>query len=260
MDRCPSLARGGMPAMSRVRTHAIIVIGAGFAGLSAATSLVHSGSRVVVIEASNRLGGRASSFRDGVTGEWVDNGQHVLFGCYHETRQFLERIGSIQHLRLQPQLDVTAIDKMGQCHRLVCPPLKPPLNLLAGFLEWEALSFRDRCAVFRLASPFALARRELREPAGVRAASPGETVHSWLCRHGQTPRLRELLWEPLALAALNQSPSVAAAPTFVRILAKLIGTTPSDSGVGLPSRPLEQFYAIPARTFIESYGLSLIHI
>ena len=254
MDRRPSLAQGGMPAMSKVRTHDIIVIGAGFAGLSAAASLVDSGRRVVVIEASNRLGGRASSFRDGVTGEWVDNGQHVLFGCYHETRQFLERIGSIRHLRLQPHLDVTSIDAMGQRHRLVCPPLKPPLNLLAGFLEWDALSFLDRCAVFRLASPLALARRELSEASGIRAASPGETVHSWLLRYGQTPRLRELLWEPLALAALNQSPSVAAAPTFVRILAKMVGTTPSDSGVALPIRPLEQFYATPARTFIESHG------
>ena len=254
MDRCQSLAQGGVSTMSRVRTHDTIVIGAGFAGLSAAASLVDRGRRVVVIEASNRLGGRASSFRDGVTGEWVDNGQHVLFGCYHETRLFLERIGSIRHLRLQPQLDVTSIDTAGQRHRLVCPHLKPPSNLLAGLLEWDALSFQDRCAVFRLASPFALARRELSGASGIRAASPSETVHGWLCRYGQTPRLRELLWEPLALAALNQSPSVAAAPTFVRILAKLVGKTPSDSGVALPIRPLEEFYATPARTFIEAHG------
>jgi len=29
-------------------------------------------------------------------------------------------------------------------------------------------------------------------------------VAAWLERHGQGPRLREMLWEPLALAALNQ--------------------------------------------------------
>ena len=37
------------------------------------------------------------------------------------------------------------------------------------------------------------------------AASPGETVEEWLINNGQTARLREMLWEPLALAALNQS-------------------------------------------------------
>ena len=78
------------------RIYDTIVMGAGFAGRCAAAALVDRGRRVIVIEASNRLGGRASSFRDGVTGELVDNGQHVLFGCYHETRRFLLRIGSAQ--------------------------------------------------------------------------------------------------------------------------------------------------------------------
>jgi hypothetical protein len=35
---------------------------------------------------------------------------------------------------------------------------------------------------------------------------------------GQTPRLSEVLWEPLAVAALNQSPHVAAAGPFVEVL------------------------------------------
>ena len=235
-------------------THDVIVIGSGFAGLSAASMLAERGRKVVVLEARNRLGGRATSFRDGMTGELVDNGQHVLFGCYRETRRFLTRIGAADRLRLQPQLDVTSIDESGRRTRLVCPPLYPPLNLLAGLLEWDALDFRDRCACFKLAGPLRLAKREMRGGAGVRAASTGETVTGWLVRHGQTRRLRELLWEPLALAALNQSPDVAAAPTFVRALALMSGTSPSDSAVALPARPLEEFYASPARSFIEAHG------
>lgn len=233
-------------------THDVVVIGAGFAGLSAAAALAERGLTVVVLEARTRLGGRAASFRDGATGELVDNGQHVLFGCYHETRRFLARIGAGGRLRLQPDLDVTVVDSAGRLTRLVCPPLRPPLNLLAGLLEWDALDWRDRCACFKLVGPLRLARRQLR--GGVPAASPGETVTSWLRRHGQTRRLREMLWEPLALAALNQSPDVAAAPTFVRALAQISGTAPSDSGVALPARPLEEFYAGPARAFIEARG------
>jgi phytoene dehydrogenase-like protein len=71
-----------------------VIIGAGFAGMSAATRLAASGSKVVVVEEAPRLGGRASSFIDRDTGERVDNGQHVLFGCYRETYAFLRRIGA----------------------------------------------------------------------------------------------------------------------------------------------------------------------
>ena len=240
--------------MSDRWTHDVVVIGGGFAGLSAAAALADHGLRVVVLEAGGRLGGRATSFRDGITGELVDNGQHVLFGCYRETRRFLSRIGAADHLRVQPQLDVALIDPEGHRTRLVCPLLRPPLNLLAGLLAWDALGFRDRLAVLRLAAPLRLARRELLGVVGVRSAVPSETVTGWLLRHGQTRRLREMLWNPLALAALNQSPDVAAAPTFVRALAQMIGTLPSDSGLALPTRPLDGFYAAPGRDFILARG------
>ncbi len=230
-----------------------VVLGAGFAGLSAATALSERGRRVLVLEAASRLGGRAASFRDGVTGELVDNGQHVLFGCYHETRRFLARIDAAAGLRVAPDLDVVSVTPEGESTRFVCPSLPPPLNLLAGVLEWEALGWRDRLAVLRLAGPLRLARRELLR-GDVRAASDDETVTSWLVRHGQTSRIRDLLWEPLALAALNQSPDVAAAPTFVRALAMMAGSTPSDAAVALPLRPLGELYAEPARRFIEGRG------
>ena len=37
---------------------------------------------MLVLEARARLGGRATAFADRETGEIVDNGQHVLLGCY----------------------------------------------------------------------------------------------------------------------------------------------------------------------------------
>ena len=66
-------------------------------------------------------------------------------------------------------------------------------------------------------------------------------------RNGQTPRLREMLWDPLALAALNQPPSVAAAPPFARVLGEMFGADPRGAAIALPTRPLDAMYADPAR-------------
>ena len=230
-----------------------IVIGAGFAGLSAASRLTKRGARVAVLEARARLGGRATAFPDRETGEVVDNGQHIFLGCYTETMDFLREIGASDALRLEPQLAVTMIDRRGRRSRLSCPPLPPPFHLVSGLFDWEALSWRDRIAALRMATPLRNATREM-AGATIHAASPGETVENWLIRNGQTPRLREMLWDPLALAALNQPPSLAAAPVFARVLAEMFGAHARAAAIALPTRPLHLMYAEPARAYLEAHG------
>ena len=231
----------------------VVIVGAGFAGLSAAVRLTRQGARVLVLEARARLGGRATAFADRDTGELVDNGQHILMGCYTETFAFLREIGAQDNVRVDPQLAVTMIDRTGRRTRLSCPALPPPLHLVAGVLEWEALSWRDRLSMLGMATPLKNARRELLG-SPVRAASPDETVENWLIRNGQTARLREMLWDPLALAALNQPPNQAAAPPFARVLAEMFSDDPRAAAIALPTMPLHLMYAEPARQYLERHG------
>src|SRR3954447_15137113 len=103
----------------------VAVIGGGVAGLAAAAALAEAGQRVLVLEARGQLGGRATAFRDRETGELVDNGQHVLFGCYHDTFAFLRRIGATQTVRVQPSLEVAYLDRDGRRSVLRCPAWPP---------------------------------------------------------------------------------------------------------------------------------------
>jgi len=225
-----------------VAEYDVVVIGAGVAGLSAAARLTKRGARVLVLEARSRLGGRATAFADRETGELVDNGQHVLLGCYTETLAFLRDIGAIDNVSVQRQLSVTMIDRDGRLSRLACPLLPSPLHLVAGVIEWDALDWSDRLSILRMRGPLH------------RAPLADETVDAWLIRNGQTPRLREMLWEPLALAALNQPLSEATAAPFARVLAQMFGPDPQAAAIVLPARPLHQMYAEPARAFIERAG------
>ncbi len=217
-----------------------VVVGGGFAGLAAATMLAEKGARVLVLEARPTLGGRATAFTDPATGERVDNGQHVLLGSYRDTFAFLARIGATDHVQVQDRLTVDMIDREGRASRLGCPPLPPPFSLLGGLMTWSALGWRDRVAALHIRG----AIKDLQNG----------TVREWLVRNHQTPRLIEMLWEPLAVAALNQSIDVASAAPFARALAEMLGRHTRDASLALPLKPLDEMYALPARAYIEKHG------
>jgi zeta-carotene desaturase len=175
-------------------------------------------------------------------------------GCYRESFAFLRRVGAMSRVRVQPSLAVPSIDAAGVASVLSCPPLPAPWHLLGGVIEWDALGWKDRLSVLRLGGPVRIEQRRLRGETALQACSAEETVENWLVRNGQTARLREMLWDPLALAALNQPPREAAAPAFVRVLAEMFGPDPQAASIAFPAVPLEAMYANPARAHIESRG------
>ena len=217
----------------------VVVIGGGVAGLSAASSLAERGARVVLLEARPELGGRTSTYPVAAVQGRADNGQHILMGCYDDTFAFLRRIGAASRVAVQGGLVLDSVDQAGRWSRLACPPLPAPLNLLAGLWRWPALGWADKVSALRLAA---------------RATPlPAETVEGWLARHGQTPRLIELLWEPLALAALNQPIDVAAAAPFAEVVGRMLRGRKGAS-LALPDVALDELFAHPARAFIEGRG------
>ena len=69
---------------------AIVVIGGGVAGITAALDCAERGSEVTLVEVRPRLGGAAYSFqRDGLE---LDNGQHVFLRCCTAYRALLTRL------------------------------------------------------------------------------------------------------------------------------------------------------------------------
>jgi predicted NAD/FAD-binding protein len=126
------------------------------------------------------------------------------------------------------------------------------LHLIAAVLDWDPLPWGERLSVLRLAAPLIAARQELRRRGQVSIQPPNATVSEWLRRYHQGRKLREWLWEPLAVAALNQAPGEAAAAPFVRVLAEMFGTDTAAASIVLPTRPLNLMYAEPARDYIRN--------
>lgn len=216
----------------------IAIIGAGWAGLSAACELATQGIKVTVFEAGPKPGGRARGIaRNGLQ---LDNGQHILLGAYRETLRMMRRVGLQEEdclLRLPLRLFFP-----GQLD-LATPRLPAPLHLLTGLLTAQGLSGAERWAALRL-----MARLRLQD---YRLAQDG-TVAELLA--GQPEKVVRLLWEPLCLAALNTPIDRASAQVFLNVLRDSFTQARSDSDLLLPRTDLTSLFPAAAMQAIVSHG------
>ena len=223
----------------------VIVIGGGFAGLTAASYLSNSGYKVELIEASPKLGGRAYSFQDDLTGSVVDNGQHILMGCYKETLKFLKLIGAEKNFIYQERLRVNFLNEDGKLFKLEATQLFYPLNLLFGLLNFEALGFIDRLILLKFfLKLYFYSDEELKRL----------TVYQWLLLEGQNDKIRETFWDFIAIGALNTNTKKASAKVFADILKEIFFKGNKEATIILPSKGLSESYCIDAQSFIEKKG------
>jgi squalene-associated FAD-dependent desaturase len=215
---------------------AVAIIGAGYAGLACAVELARQNVEVTVFERSRTLGGRARAVRrDGLT---FDNGQHLLIGAYTELTRLLRLTGvsprQITHLPLTLHIP-------GQFH-LRAAALPAPLHLLMGLILARGLNWRERFAVCAM----------LRHLRGRRFQFPAEmTVTELLTGCHQPFRLRNLLWEPLCLAALNTPAHEASAQIFANVLRDTLGTaSASASELLIPRVDLSELFPVPAAKYL----------
>ncbi|WP_208302841.1 FAD-dependent oxidoreductase, partial [Dermatophilus congolensis] len=112
----------------------VIIIGAGIAGLSAATELAERGVKVTILERENHLGGRVSSWPITINGQPTNmsRGFHAFFRQYYQLRALLRRADP--HLNaLRPVTDYPLDLADGPRDSFTHIPRTPPFNLI-GFI------------------------------------------------------------------------------------------------------------------------------
>jgi squalene-associated FAD-dependent desaturase len=227
------------------RERDVIIIGGGFAGLAAGVALAETGYQVTVVEKRSRLGGRASSYVDQTTGEVLDNGQHVFLRAYQSTIRFLATIGTLDQLAFQRRLSLEVVGPSGRRTRFAAAPLPAPWHAAWGLALASGLPWQSRRRGLALGAH--LWGRGDSDTAGL-------TVSQWLDRHDQPSAIRDHLWHPLAIAALNEHPDVAAATPFAVVLSNAFGRRAAWSAVGVPRTGFGPLYTAAAHAFIERRG------
>jgi squalene-associated FAD-dependent desaturase len=222
----------------------VVVVGGGWAGLSAALALVERGVEVRLIEKRAILGGRAYSYRAREAGHAVDNGQHLLMGCYDATLGLLRRIGAENRVEIQSQLSVPFLDPDHGAATFRCASAPSPLHLTLGALRYRHLLPSERLWLLVGGMRIALAYR----------GGSSATVSQALAEAGQGHAARKCFWNPLAIAVLNELPERASADLFAEVLRRVFFARAAASRIVFPRVGLSDLFAEPAARAIESGG------
>ena len=223
-----------------------IVVGGGISGLAAAVDLSSHGFAVTLYEQREKLGGRAYSYRDKQTGDIVDNGQHLLMGCFQNTKTFLHTIGSYQKLVTQNNLHVTFYHPKRGFVNFRCPNLPAPFHVIAGLLRLKTLSWKDRFQLLQVLWNVA-------KDSGRSLTADRMTVEEWLKSCNQSVESRKFFWNIIATATLNQKPEVASASLFIKVLKETFLRSKRDSVLMIPRVGLSKLYVEDACEFIRKH-------
>lgn len=212
----------------------VAVVGGGYSGIAAAFSLAESGIPVTLFESSKTLGGRARGFD--WKGTRIDNGQHILLGCYRDTLALIEKTCGIADPFLRFPLELS-VDEF----HLKPFPIFPPFDVLFGLLGAKGISFPEKLNAVRFLSK-ARSMNLVQDIA----------VAELLAKEKQQGRLTDFLWQPLCVSALNTPIDAASSKVFLAVLKD--GLNGRGSDMLIPRVDLSTLFPSGAAKFIEEKG------
>lgn len=206
------------------------VIGAGWAGLSAAIALHDAGHDVNLYEAGPLAGGRARRV-PGSGSAALDNGQHIMLGAYQHTLRLMQRLHRDPDrllLRFGLKLQAASGD-----FELRCRALPSPWHAVAAVALAKGWHTSEKAALIKT-----MARLRLR---GWKV-TPDRPLAQWLDEQRQPAGVVKRFWEPLCLAALNTPLAQASTLMMARVLKDSLDAGRNASDVLIPRTDLSDLW------------------
>lgn len=221
---------------------AVTIIGAGWAGLSAAIELCEAGYKIRLIDAAPNVGGRAQSRQD------EDNGQHLLIGAYQNCLGMMRKTGIEPSTVFDRQpLSLSMINPDTRAEDFCLPPsaLPAPLHLVSSLLRAQGLPWRDKLT--SLIHIHRLLKQSITPDISVADA----------CQSVPAGVRHNMLY-PLCLAALNTPAERASFAVFQQVLQRTFNTGKAASDFLIAKRPLQAVFPGPALQWLQQHGGEIV--
>ena len=212
------------------------VVGAGLSGLAAAVALTRADIPVALYEAAPQAGGRCRSYHDQTLDRVIDNGNHLVLSGNRNALHYLQLIGAEDRL----------VGPAGEGFRFLDLLRDREFRLLpnAGPIPWWVFSRSRRVPGTGVLDYFSVLRlMRARESATVADILPHDELY-------------RLLWEPLAVSALNTPAEDASARGFWRVLMKTLARGGALARPLIARRDLADTFVTPAIDFLASHGVT----
>jgi squalene-associated FAD-dependent desaturase len=203
-----------------------------------------------VIESTANIGGRARSFEDRVSGDIIDNGQHVMMGCYETFFDVLKKLGTMESVRKQEFLSIPFHFQDGRrdlLHAKGIGNMHGPLGMALGFMKLSFLSWKEKRSLLYFAFRLKLGM-----------CKPGlMTAMELLLSESQSQRIIDLVWSPVILATMNGKPEEVSAKVFITVLRLAFFGSGDASTLYIPQCGLSELFE-PFVAWLEKHEGMLI--
>lgn len=229
----------------------VLIIGGGVAGLSAAVHASEKGLLPIIVEKNRYLGGRVRSLETSDVGKTIDNGQHVLSAAYEETRQFLQKIGSLKKIFFQKNFQALYAKPGQQFLFFRAASLPAPFHFFLPLFtqrSFTKIQLKDFWNFWK--KSVSVSNCKLKKM----------TIAHWLDVCQQNQEIREFLWRPLSLSILNTPLESGSAYLLLKALHHSFLRSYRKSGLGIPHAWLSEIFADPAEKFITQAGGEIFYL
>ncbi|MGK7900629.1 MAG: 9,9'-di-cis-zeta-carotene desaturase [Hormoscilla sp.] len=179
----------------------VAIVGAGLAGMATAVELADAGHEVEIFESRPFVGGKVGSWVD-ESGNHVEMGLHVFFGCYYQLFDLMQKVGAFENLLLKEHIH-TFVNRGGKIGALDFRFFTgAPFNGLKAFFTTSQLSLIDKLqnAIALGTSPivrglvdFSGAMKTIRDLDRLSFAD-------WFRKQGGSSGSLKRMWNPIAYA------------------------------------------------------------